>query len=53
MTLIADLNCGAGAKNAEQARQNAGAVGWRLTPAQVTIPDPLTEHVITLLVFDA
>lgn len=30
-----------GAKNAEQARQNAGAVGWRLTPAQVAQLDTL------------
>lgn len=32
-----------GAKNAEQVRQNAGALGWRLTPEEVAELDRLSE----------
>jgi aryl-alcohol dehydrogenase-like predicted oxidoreductase len=34
-----------GAKNAEQARQNAGALGWRLTPDQVAALDAASDEV--------
>jgi aryl-alcohol dehydrogenase-like predicted oxidoreductase len=34
-----------GAKNAEQARQNAGALGWRLTGAEVTALDEVSTAV--------
>ena len=34
-----------GAKNAEQARQNAGALGWRLTPEQVTALDKASDEI--------
>lgn len=33
-----------GAKNADQARQNAGAVGWSLTPDEVTHLDKLSQN---------
>jgi aryl-alcohol dehydrogenase-like predicted oxidoreductase len=32
-----------GAKNAEQARQNAGALGWKLTPEQVAALDTASD----------
>jgi aryl-alcohol dehydrogenase-like predicted oxidoreductase len=34
-----------GAKNAEQAQQNAGALGWRLTDAEVAKLDELSDQV--------
>ena len=34
-----------GAKNAEQARQNAGALGWKLTPEQVAALDAASDEV--------
>jgi aryl-alcohol dehydrogenase-like predicted oxidoreductase len=34
-----------GAKNAEQARENAGALGWRLTPAEVAELDTASQSV--------
>lgn len=34
-----------GAKNAEQARQNAGALGWRLTPEQVAALDKASDEI--------
>jgi aryl-alcohol dehydrogenase-like predicted oxidoreductase len=35
-----------GAKNAEQARQNAGALGWKLTEGQVKALDQASDEVI-------
>jgi len=35
-----------GAKNAEQARQNAGALGWRLTSGEVASLDAASEQVV-------
>lgn len=35
-----------GAKNAEQAQQNAGALGWRLTDAEVAKLDELSEQTL-------
>ncbi len=35
-----------GAKNAEQARQNAGALGWRLTSSEVASLDAASEQVM-------
>ena len=34
-----------GAKNAEQARQNAGALGWKLTPEEVAELDKVSDEV--------
>jgi len=34
-----------GAKNAEQARQNAGALGWKLTPEEVVELDTVSDEV--------
>jgi aryl-alcohol dehydrogenase-like predicted oxidoreductase len=34
-----------GAKNAEQARQNAGALGWKLTPEEVAELDTVSDEV--------
>jgi pyridoxine 4-dehydrogenase len=34
-----------GAKNAEQARQNAGALGWKLTPDEVAALDATSDEV--------
>ena len=34
-----------GAKNAEQARQNAGALGWKLTPDEVAALDQTSDEV--------
>jgi pyridoxine 4-dehydrogenase len=34
-----------GAKNAEQAQQNAGALGWKLTEEQVKALDEASEEV--------
>jgi pyridoxine 4-dehydrogenase len=34
-----------GAKNAEQARQNAGALGWKLTEAEVAELDATSDEV--------
>lgn len=34
-----------GAKNEEQARQNAGALGWRLTPNEMTELDAISDEV--------
>lgn len=33
-----------GAKNAGQARENAGASGWRLTPAEVAALDEASKN---------
>jgi len=33
-----------GAKNAAQAEQNAGALGWRLTPDEVAALDRLSKY---------
>ncbi|RJP46757.1 MAG: aldo/keto reductase [Anaerolineaceae bacterium] len=35
-----------GAKNAEQAQQNAGALGWKLTPEQVAELDKASEEIV-------
>jgi aryl-alcohol dehydrogenase-like predicted oxidoreductase len=35
-----------GAKNAEQARQNAGALGWKLTPDEVAALDATSDEVM-------
>jgi aryl-alcohol dehydrogenase-like predicted oxidoreductase len=35
-----------GAKNAAQVRENAGALGWRLTPAEVSALDAMSEQVL-------
>lgn len=34
-----------GAKNAEQARQNAGALGWKLTPEEVAELDKVSDQI--------
>jgi pyridoxine 4-dehydrogenase len=34
-----------GAKNAEQAQQNAGALGWKLTEAEVAELDTVSDDV--------
>jgi aryl-alcohol dehydrogenase-like predicted oxidoreductase len=34
-----------GAKNAEQARQNAGALGWKLSEAEVAELDRISDEV--------
>ena len=36
-----------GAKNAEQAQQNAGALGWRLTEEEITRLDEISDTVLT------
>jgi aryl-alcohol dehydrogenase-like predicted oxidoreductase len=33
-----------GAKSAAQAEQNAGALGWRLTPDEVAVLDRVAKH---------
>jgi aryl-alcohol dehydrogenase-like predicted oxidoreductase len=35
-----------GAKNAEQARQNAGALGWKLTPEEVAELDKVSDEAV-------
>ena len=35
-----------GAKNAKQVQQNAGALGWRLSPAEITLLDETSTLVL-------
>jgi diketogulonate reductase-like aldo/keto reductase len=34
-----------GAKNAQQAQENAGALGWRLTPSEVSALESASDQV--------
>ena len=37
-----------GAKNAQQARQNAGAIGWRLSPEDISLLDETSDLVLNI-----